>query len=187
MKKVQQFAAEAADREAIRDCQYRYARAVDRLDVELLRECHWPDASIDFGALTANSLDEIVEKLEPIWATMFPCKHLMGNMLIEIAGTQATLETYHHSFDRGQNADGSWYERISSGRYLDRLEKRDDEWRFIHRRVVLDWNQMWTVEENGGVMTVLDQLDATSKGLRKPDDLSYRVLRPEATDWRSVR
>ena len=27
------------------------------------------------------------------------------------------------------------------GRYVDRLEKRNGEWRIIHRRVVMDWNE----------------------------------------------
>jgi hypothetical protein len=38
------FIAELADREAIRDCLYRYCRGIDRCDAGLLQSAFWPDA-----------------------------------------------------------------------------------------------------------------------------------------------
>jgi ketosteroid isomerase-like protein len=178
MKKVAQYSAEMADREAIRDCLYRYARAVDRKDIELSRSLYWPDASVDFDkAMQLDSSDEIHEVMEPIWESMFPSKHMMGNMLIEIDGDKAYVETYHYSFDRGKNPDGSDYERVSSGRYLDQLERREDEWRFKHRVHVLDWNQVWAAGEDDGVLGRLRGMDPTYTGARKPDDQIYKILK----------
>lgn len=177
MKKVQQYASELADREAIRDCMYRYCRSVDRLDIELMRSTYWPDASIDYGAtLKANSWDEIVKLLRPILEGMYPSKHMLGNILIEIEGDTAYVESYHHSFDSGKNPDGTEYERISSGRYLDRMQRRDGEWRFLHRVVVLDWNKVWPVGSDGGVKAVLRQMRPEDIGARKPEDRIYKVL-----------
>ena len=45
IKTVSQIRDELADREAIRDCMYRYSRGIDRCDVELLRSAYWPDAT----------------------------------------------------------------------------------------------------------------------------------------------
>lgn len=45
--KLSQIREEMADREAIRDCLYRYARGVDRCDEELLRSAYWENAMDD--------------------------------------------------------------------------------------------------------------------------------------------
>jgi hypothetical protein len=37
------IALELADREAIRECLYRYCRGVDRLDADMIRSAYWPD------------------------------------------------------------------------------------------------------------------------------------------------
>jgi hypothetical protein len=41
---VSQLRNVLADREAIRDCLFRYARAIGRLDEDLLRSAYWPVA-----------------------------------------------------------------------------------------------------------------------------------------------
>lgn len=177
MRKVTQFFAEIADREAIRDCLYRYCRAVDRQDMELVRTLYWPDASIDYHPLMQiKSADEIHNTMAPIWAAMSPSKHMLGNILIEIRGELAFVETYHYSFDSGTNPDGTGYDRVSSGRYLDELERRDDEWRFKHRVHVLDWNQVWAVGEDGGVNGRLAQMLPGYTGAKKPYDRSYSIM-----------
>ena len=43
-RKVAQIAAELADREATRDCLFRYCRGIDRADPDLLRTVYWPGA-----------------------------------------------------------------------------------------------------------------------------------------------
>jgi ketosteroid isomerase-like protein len=178
MKKVSQYHSELADREAIRDCLYRFAHAIDRNDVELSKTLFWPDASADYdSSLQFSSSDAVHDFMGPIWSRMFPSKHLMGNTLIEIDGNTAYAETYHHSFDCGKNADGSEYERISSGRYLDHFEKRDDEWRVKHRIHVLDWNQVWTVGEDGGAKARLAAITHGYRGMRKPEDRSYTSIK----------
>jgi ketosteroid isomerase-like protein len=178
MKKVSRYRNELADREAIRDCLYRFAHAIDRCDGELSETTFWPDASADYdSALQFATSDAVHGFMLPIWKGMFPSKHMMGNILIEIDGDTAYSETYHHSFDSGKNPDGSEYERISSGRYLDRFEKREDEWRVIHRIHVLDWNKVWAVGEDGGVKGRLAAVSPGYSGLQKPDDRSYSALK----------
>jgi hypothetical protein len=36
--------------------------------------------------------------------------------------------------------DGGGIQRLIAGRYLDRHERRDGEWRIVHRTYVMDWN-----------------------------------------------
>jgi hypothetical protein len=63
--------------------------------------------------------------------------HMIGNMLIRIEGTTAAAESYFWSVcvfpgEQPQQV-------LTSGRYIDRFEKRDDEWRIAERTVVHDW------------------------------------------------
>jgi len=47
-KTVAAFGLELADREAIRDCLTRYARANDRCDEALRASVFWPDATTEY-------------------------------------------------------------------------------------------------------------------------------------------
>ena len=49
---------EVADREAIRECLYRYCRGVDRLDAEMVRSAYWPDVVDTHLGFTGN-LEEL--------------------------------------------------------------------------------------------------------------------------------
>ena len=51
---VAQLVAELADREAIRDCLYRYCRGVDRCDEQMLRSAYWEDAYDDHSGRAAR-------------------------------------------------------------------------------------------------------------------------------------
>ena len=157
------FAAELADREAIRDCLFRFSRGVDRLDTELIRSCLWPECRDDHGIyFKANSAEEMVEKIVTIISDLEFAKHYIANIMIRIEGDQAYVESYTIGMSRGTDAGGR-YESRSSGRYIDRLERRNDEWRFIERVLIMDWT---------GRLAPTD----TGEGALKPHDRSYAFL-----------
>jgi hypothetical protein len=58
-------------------------------------------------------------------------------------------------------------------RYLDRLERRDGEWRISFRTEVIDWGRWLPVPERW-----FEQNNEMPKGRRDRDDLSYRYLLP---------
>ena len=62
----------------------------------------------------------------------------ISNTLITLKGDIALSETYvtayHLSIDEKT-------EMTFLGRYLDKMEKRENKWRILHRKVVMDWNQ----------------------------------------------
>ena len=55
---------ELLDREAIRDCLYRYCRGIDRLDEQALRSAYWEDATDRHGAYQGPASGFIQHALE---------------------------------------------------------------------------------------------------------------------------
>lgn len=159
---------EAADRLAIMDVLNRYARGIDRCDLAVLREVWWPEAVADYGTGEINAV-AWSEGVVPALAAMRRTQHFLGNMLIDIDGAQATAETYCRAWHEVDSPDGP-QEMDVGGRYLDRLERRGDDWRLLHRRYVLDWsrNGPSTAQWDGPLYGTL-----TRHGKRMPDDPLY--------------
>ena len=181
--KVTSIAAEMADREAIRQCLYRYCRGIDRMDADLILSAYWPDATDEHGNFAARTAQEFVDHAMPILQGMEQTSHFLGNILIEVDGNEAYVESYVQAFHRLRKPDGTRYENISSSRFLDRMERRDDEWRIKRRVVVRDWFREFpdSAEWDTGAMPQALRYGKDRPlelGLRKPHDPSYEILRP---------
>jgi ketosteroid isomerase-like protein len=135
--KLTQIQREMVDREAIRDCLYRYSRGVDRCDEEMLRSVYWEDAEDDH-CLFVGRREELIAWMLPLLRAMESSQHTIGNVLIRIHGDYADVESYYHGYHRMSDGTKS-FDSIQAGRYVDRFEKRDDEWRIARRKVVVDW------------------------------------------------
>lgn len=133
---VSQVGAELADREAIRDCLARYCRGIDRSDAEGIRSAYWPGALEHYSG-TSRTIEDFIEWALPQLAGMEQAVHLIGNVLIRIENDRAKVETYFWSVAvvPGENP----HQTMIVGRYLDRFEKRADEWRIAERTVAHDW------------------------------------------------
>lgn len=172
MRSVTEFARELADREAIRDCLYRYCRGIDRLDEDLLRDVYWPDA-LDEHAGFVGSRDEFIAFVIPALRPLDQTMHSLGNILIEIDDETGRAESCFHSFHRIPGEAGPW-DLIVGGRYLDRFEKRKDVWRIAYRVVMIDW---WRRYPDSADWSDLPLGMTAEPGGRKPEDRSYRVFR----------
>lgn len=136
MATVTQIREELADREAIRECMFRYCRGIDRNDPELVLSAYWPGA-MDYHTGFTGTVEEFVEWAMPRMAAMEQAMHLIANSLIEIDGSTAKVETYMWAVAVIPGDDPR--QMVSTGRYLDKFEKRDDEWRIAERTVIHDW------------------------------------------------
>lgn len=134
------------DKEAIRDALALYARAVDRGDWALLRSTYHADAWDDHGGYQ-GPIDGLVEWLDQRFAGVDNSMHFLGNCLIEFAGADlALVETYFVSRRLRPPAGDECktagprdaMSREAWGRYVDRFERRDGQWRVAHRTVVLE-------------------------------------------------
>lgn len=161
------------DREAIRECLYRYCRGIDRADEEALRSAYWEDATDCHGAWK-GSAEGFIEQALPRLRRGGRRVHQLGNVSIELHGDVAAVESGFLALQAPADAPGR--QTFLCGRYVDRFERRRDEWRIAARTVVYDW-----IEERERPELALG--NELLFGLRQPvgcaapDDAVYALLR----------
>lgn len=126
---------ELLDRQAIFDCIKRSARGNDRFDTELVASSFHVDAVHDNGRkrVAAHGYGEHANEAHGM---LFDANlHNVTMHLCEIDGDVAHAESYSLGLflDKGGETG-----RALAGRYLDRLEKRDGEWRIAVRRTTVE-------------------------------------------------
>ena len=150
------------------ECVNRYARGVDRADVELLRTAYHPDAIEDHGAYVGG-LDGLVGFLTAAHAPFAGYQRYVTNHSVEVDGDDAHAESYYLCVLRSDgDAAGATSGRLilNGGRYVDRLRRRDGRWAILRRVVVAEWETAL----DGGAPRYPSNIDAR----RSRDDVSYR-------------
>ncbi len=154
-----------ASRQAIHDLMMAYCRAVDRGDEASLLSLFHPDATVVSGLANGSAERFANQVVAQVTSELASCSHSLANEWIEISGDQAVAESYVISFtlSRGEAAR----QAIVGGRYLDRFERRDLEWKFRERVFVMDYNinQPSTALFDEGMYAGL-----TTRGGYMPDD-----------------
>ena len=146
------------DRESIRDCIYRCCRGIDRVDEAALRSAYWPDA-VCRHASHEGSGAEFVDWVLPRLQAGGRSSHLIGNILIELHGPSAAVESYFRTIVGARGDDGTPVETLMAGRYVDRFERRTGEWRIAQRTVVYDWIRQARLDR---------EMDDDAFGARRP-------------------
>ncbi len=142
------------NREKIRSCLARLARGEDRRDADLISACWWPDATYDYG-VQSGDFPSYLEWVVPGADAIKNTQHVIGQSHIELDGDTARAETHVVSYHRVDMGAGD-RDTCIGGRYLDRMEKRDGEWRIADRVMLYDWYQDWgdAVDWSQGVMGI---------------------------------
>ena len=159
------------DKQAVHEVLLGYCRAIDRRDAELMRQVYWEDALDDHAVFTGN-VEEFIAYSFPFMESVIS-QHRIFNVWIDPTGpASAFSECYFSGFHDFPAEGGGRFERIVGGRYLDKHEKRGNEWRIIERTVVVDWyheragNSVW---DSGRYANLANRPGA------KPDDPLYRL------------
>jgi hypothetical protein len=124
------------DRQDILDCLTRFSRGMDRFDRELFLSAFHSDATIAAGDFVGNPR-ELYD-----WASNMheqgqsATQHNLCNHTCDLDGDTAHTETYYLFAARNRD-ESNW---IAGGRYLDRLERRDGEWKIALRTNVIEWS-----------------------------------------------
>ncbi len=174
------------DKQACTELVYRLARAIDRCDETLLRSLFHPDATDDHGAFHGSAAG-FADWVMPVLHGMKRTQHCIANILIEPHDDVAYGESYFTAHHALPNADRPDIHMVASGRYLDRFERRDGEWRFAHRQACYDWNAQAPSTDNWK----RDAPGDWTFGKRGDDDASYAnfagKLRPGALSGQPAR
>ena len=151
---------QCADRAAIDKLLGLYCRAIDRLDVDLLKSVYHTDGVDDHGAICANAHEfagQIITMLKDLCVYTM---HSVSHSTVEIRGDSARAESYYiaiHTVAAGEEPIrkffgeqylkeqcaagrlGLRHEYLCSGRYLDELSRRDGVWRIQRRKMTNEW------------------------------------------------
>jgi hypothetical protein len=158
------------DRTAILDCISSHSRGHDRHDAELITTAYHPDGFDQHGK-TVNQGPGYAAWINPVHASGSQVHtHNITTHTCEIDGDAAHCESY--VLVCLLNHDGVTA-RVISGRYIDRLEKRNGEWKIALRRSTVEL--MFTADASG-LQSELFKDQGYPRGTRDRRDLSY--LRP---------
>jgi hypothetical protein len=157
---------ELMDRSAIDRLLALYCRGLDRADEATLRSIYHVDAIEDRGSgLFIGKAHDWIGWSLSILPAFSLTQHCIMNRLVDIAGDIAYGETYFQAYHRlaPQTSpeavasqlpvpeDLRWpkgeTELILAGRYLDRFERRQDEWKIAYRKMVCDWCRVQPVAD----------------------------------------
>lgn len=139
MSDMQEMIRDLWDHEQIRQCLHRYARGVDRFDRDLILSAFHPDAIDEHGKFVGTPEEFCDWALDMHERAQLSHQHCLLNHCCEIDGDTAHAETYF--MFTAMNRKGKPL-TIGGGRYIDRLEKRDGEWRIAARVTLRDWSNL---------------------------------------------
>lgn len=125
----------AADRFEISDCLTRFSRGMDRFDRDCFLSAFWSDAEMAAGPYVGT--------VQGCWDWAVPMHeagqilthHSLLNQTVDIDGDVAHSECYYIFVAR--NRDESMW--MAGGRYIDRFERRNGEWKIALRTNIIEW------------------------------------------------
>ena len=124
------------DRQEITDCLTRFSRGMDRFDRDLFLSAFHPDAEITAGDFVGGPADLYEWAHNMHEQGQIATQHNLLNNTCDIDGDTAHCETYYLFAARNLD-ESNW---IAGGRYFDRLERRDSQWRIMLRTNVIEWS-----------------------------------------------
>lgn len=139
-----QVAALAAE-SAIRRVLLTYARGIDRLDLELVRSCYWPEAT-DVHGTFSGTRDDFLSWVGPLLRRHTMTMHHLANVLVDVHGDAAGVETYGVAYHSGEPAGDVRWNYAAGFRYVDRFARRSGEWRIADRVTVIEWVRPWDAD-----------------------------------------
>jgi ketosteroid isomerase-like protein len=136
---MQAMVKELWDRDQIWQCLNRYARGVDRFDRELILSAYHADAVDEHGKFVGGPTEFVDWALGQHAEAHLSHQHCLLNHTCELHGDTAYTETYF--ILAAMYREGKPF-RMNGGRYADRFEKRNGEWRIAYRICLRDWGMM---------------------------------------------
>lgn len=124
------------DRTRILDCISRHARGQDRHDIEMLTSAYHADAHDEHGNIV-NEARHYARWVNGLHDASFTVHlHCITTHTCQIEGDTAHTESYVLFGLITRDEKDVWF---GGGRYVDRLERRDTDWKIALRRTIVDF------------------------------------------------
>ncbi len=143
------------DRAIIADIIAAYAHALDRRRWQMMEKLFFDDAQFQFGTVQGD-WRQFVEQAAAILDPCLVTQHQLGQIQYGFEGEDLchteTYMTAMHTIPAGYPVPevfpdkGQIYSAIIAGRYVDRFERRNGEWRIAKRTGLYDWREFRVVE-----------------------------------------
>lgn len=160
--------------EQLRQVAARYARGVDRLDVATMQSAYWPEAIDDHGVYVGDAMafcERVVRTHERFDWTM----HCILNHWIDVVDERTAHGEIYNVTTCASTLEGTTVIDTWWGRYLDRYERRGDEWRIIHRVCVHEGTERREVDTTMPIDAARFRQGSADRGeaFRAPRDRSW--------------
>jgi hypothetical protein len=177
--------------EAIWENELEYTRGLDRHDEALERAVFWPDAAISYGNLVPY--DELAPWANASHANSAAHQHHVTGLTLDVDGATAHEEGYilyssDMARDKSRDTAGAptpgrvvagSFATLGTGRYVNRYERRDGDWRMLVHEYVHDISMR---------LAAVDLCADGCLGRWDVSDISYlRPLEPLTADERRAR
>jgi hypothetical protein len=184
--------SQAEDKQAIRDALLRYCRGLDRRDLAMALSAFHEESHVVHGlfagsghdwvrfVLSAPPVDRIgIGEEDPALDVAESQQHHVTNQLIELQGASAFSEAYFVEYTMSRRGSRRYLSTVG-GRYAERYERRQGEWRIAERRAIRDWDSITPIE------TRFPGWEKSPQGTRDRSDPSYWSGRAGAVPSRPV-
>lgn len=123
------------DKQEITEALTRFSRGMDRLDRDAYMSAFHPDAEMAAGPFVGTAAECADWSFPMHDEGQILTHHSLLNITIDLDGDTAHTETYYLFVAR--NKDESLV--MAGGRYIDRFERRNDEWKIALRTNAIEW------------------------------------------------
>ncbi|HEY3716444.1 MAG TPA: nuclear transport factor 2 family protein [Jatrophihabitantaceae bacterium] len=174
---------------AVREALQRYARGIDRGNVPLALSAFHPDAVLRHGFLSEVSPEEWVSWVvsrspldrigigvfDPADDVVVSQQHHLTNQTVDLYDDTAFSECYFLEYTMTLRR-AELYLTTVGGRYVERYECRNDDWRIAERDAVRDWDSVQLIPAR------FPGWESSPAGRRDGQDLSYWGGRAGSTE-----
>ena len=167
------MAAEAADRQAIRDLVENWVVWRDAGDWERFRTV-WFDDGRMMATWTQGTADEFIAMSRTGWANGVKILHFLGGQSIDLAGARAVSQTKMKIAQRAL-VDGVEADVVCTGRFYDFLEQRDGRWGLVLRQPIYESDRIDPVVPGAALDLDPDLLASFPEGYRHLAYLQTRI------------
>ncbi len=135
-------AAELVDLAALRRTADLYAQGADRWDKSLWEDVLADDCVIEGPGFIIEGRAANLGSIDALGQMFRATVHRVHNQVATVTGDEATGETYCTADHLLNDTDSVLVWTI---RYLDRWRREDGQWRFPHRKLIGEWEEIRAV------------------------------------------